>query len=127
MGKYLLAHDIGTSGDKASLFTVEGELVKSTVASYDVNYQAGGVAEQNPADWWQAVCDATRKVIEGIHAEDILAVSFSGQMQCCLTVDKNGNVLRPAMIWADNRAQKQADELKKISGILMHILFSDIA
>ena len=38
MGKYLLAHDIGTSGDKASLFTVEGELVKSTVASYDVNY-----------------------------------------------------------------------------------------
>lgn len=116
MGKYLLAHDIGTSGDKASLFTVEGELVKSTVASYDVNYQAGGVAEQNPADWWQAVCDATRKVIEGIHAEDILAVSFSGQMQCCLTVDKNGNVLRPAMIWADNRAQKQADELKKNLG-----------
>ena len=116
MGKYLLAHDIGTSGDKASLFTVEGELVKSTVASYDVNYQAGGVAEQNPADWWQAVCDAPRKVIEGIHAEDILAFSFSGQMQCCLTVDKNGNVLRPAMIWADNRAQKQADELKKNLG-----------
>lgn len=116
MGKYLLAHDIGTSGDKASLFTVDGELVKSTVASYDADYQAGGVAEQNPADWWQAVCDATRKVVEGISSEDVLAVSFSGQMQCCLVVDKNGEVLRPAMIWADNRAQKQADELKKNLG-----------
>lgn len=116
MGKYLLAHDIGTSGDKASLFTVEGELVRSTVASYDVNYQAGGVAEQNPSDWWQAVCESTRKIAEGINKEDILAISFSGQMQCCLVVDANGRVLRPAMIWADNRAQKQADELKENLG-----------
>lgn len=114
MGKYLLAHDIGTSGNKASLFTVEGELVKSTVASYQVNYQEGGRAEQDPEAWWKAVCASTREITEGIAPEDILALSFSAQMQCCLVVDRYGKVLRPAMIWADQRAQKQADQLRSV-------------
>lgn len=112
MGKYLLAHDIGTSGDKASLFTVEGELVRSAVSSYQVNYMDGGRAEQNPLDWWKAVCDSTKEITEGICPGDILAVSFSAQMQCCLVVDKDGNVLRPAMIWADMRAEEQAQQLR---------------
>lgn len=116
MGKYLLAHDIGTSGNKASLFTAEGELVKSTVASYQVNYQEGGRAEQDPEDWWKAVCASTRKVTEGILAEEILAVSFSAQMQCCLVVDREGRVLRPAIIWADQRAQEQTEQLREKLG-----------
>ena len=64
--KYLLAHDIGTSGNKATLFTVEGELVKSAVVSYQVDYQAGGRAEQNPLDWWNAVCESTREITKEI-------------------------------------------------------------
>lgn len=111
MAKYLLAHDIGTSGDKASLFTVDGELVRSTVASYQVTYSDGGRAEQDPQTWWEAVCQSTREIAAGIPGEDILAVSFSAQMQCCLVVDKEGQPLRPAMIWADMRAQKQANQL----------------
>ena len=112
MGKYLLAHDIGTSGNKASLFTVEGELVKSTVVSYEVTYGEGGKAEQNPEDWWKAVCESTKLITDGIDVNDVLALSFSAQMQCCLVVDEMGNVLRPAMIWADQRAQVQAERLK---------------
>lgn len=111
MGKYLLAHDIGTSGNKATLFAVEGKLIKSTHAGYDVSYGEGGIAEQNPQDWWDAVCTCTKEIMEGIAPEDILAVSFSAQMQCCLVVDREGQVLRPAMIWADTRAKKQAKEL----------------
>lgn len=118
MGKYLLAHDIGTSGNKATLFAVEGKLIKSTHAAYEVDYGEGGKAEQNPEDWWKAVCACTREIMEGIAPEDILAVSFSAQMQCCLVVDKDGKVLRPAMIWADTRAKKQAQELEeKLNGI----------
>ena len=64
MGKYLLAHDIGTSGNKASLFTVEGKLVKSTVVSYEVTYGEGGKAEQNPEDWWKAVCESTKLITD---------------------------------------------------------------
>mgnify|MGYP003292244204 FL=1 len=118
MGKYLLAHDIGTSGNKATLFAVEGKLIKSTHAAYDVSYGEGGIAEQNPEDWWKAVCACTKEIMEGIEAEDILAVSFSAQMQCCLVVDKEGVPLRPAMIWADTRAKKQAEELaEKLSAM----------
>ena len=118
MGKYLLAHDIGTSGNKATLFAVEGKLIKSTHAAYEVNYGEGGIAEQNPEDWWDAVCSCTKEIMEGVAPEDILAVSFSAQMQCCLVVDKEGKVLRPAMIWADTRAKKQAKELEeKLAGL----------
>lgn len=81
MGKYLLAHDIGTSGNKATLFAVEGKLIKSAHAAYEVYYGEGGKAEQNPEDWWNAVCICTREIMEGIAPEDILAVSFSAQMQ----------------------------------------------
>lgn len=112
MGKYLLAHDVGTSGDKASLFSVEGKLIRSTTVSYPVNYLPGGGAEQNPQDWWKAVCTATREIIGEIDPRDILAVSFSGQMQCCLPVNREGRVLRPAMIWADQRAEEQAQQLR---------------
>lgn len=114
MGKYLLAHDIGTSGNKASLFSAEGELIKSTVVGYSVNYQDGGRAEQNPQDWWEAVCSSTREIVAGIDPGEVAAVSFSAQMQCCLVVDRQGNVLRPAIIWADQRAQKQAMQLCQV-------------
>ena len=118
MGKYLLAHDIGTSGNKATLFAVEGKLIKSTTAGYDVQYGEGGIAEQDPKDWWDAVCTCTKEIMEGIAPEDILAISFSAQMQCCLVVDKEGTPLRPAMIWADTRAKEQAKLLEeRLKGI----------
>lgn len=113
MENYLLAHDIGTSGDKVSLFSVEGKLIKSVTSRYSVNYGNGGKAEQDPEDWWKAVCASTREIIKGIDPEKILAASFSAQMQCCLVVDRQGKPLRPAMIWADQRALKQTEQLQK--------------
>ncbi len=112
MTKYLLAHDIGTSGDKASLFSVEGKLICSKTVGYSVNYQSGSRAEQNPEDWWNAICESTKEITKNIDVNDILAVSFSAQMQCCLVVDKDGEVLRPAIIWADQRAEAQAQQLR---------------
>lgn len=116
MGKYLLAHDIGTSGNKASLFSIDGKLIKSTVSDYSVNYGYGGCAEQNPQDWWNAVCRSTQEVVADIDPKDVAAVSFSAQMQCCLVVDKEGTVLRPAIIWADHRAEPQAKRLLEALG-----------
>lgn len=54
MKEYLLAHDLGTSGDKATLFTTEGELVDSKIESYPVHYYNGNWAEQDAEDWWNA-------------------------------------------------------------------------
>ncbi|QOX65258.1 xylulokinase [Anoxybacterium hadale] len=114
MPTYILAHDLGTSGNKATLFSSEGQLIGSEVYSYDTHYFNDTWVEQNAEDWWSAVCHTSRKLIEstGINAKDIGAISFSGQMMGCLCVDKQGNPLRPSMIWADQRAQKQAAQIE---------------
>lgn len=115
MADYLLAHDIGTSGNKASLFTITGSLAESITVPYNTSYSCHVRAEQNADDWWNAVCLATRRLIEkvAITPDDICAVSFSGQMMGCLCVDKNGTPLRPAIIWADQRAQVMAEKIEK--------------
>lgn len=112
MAKYLIAHDLGTSGNKASLFSTDGVLVNSHTEAYDVHFYNNNWAEQNPEDWWNAVKVATHKVMEGIAPADVLAMSFSAQMQACVVVDAEGTPLRQAMIWADMRAQEQADRLE---------------
>lgn len=112
----MIAHDLGTSSDKASLFSTEGRLIGSYTVPYDVHFFGKNCAEQDPEDWWRAVCTATNKIIEQIDPEDVLAVSFSSQMQACIVVDREGNALRPAMIWADLRAEEQAGQLEERVG-----------
>ena len=111
MEKYLIAHDLGTSSNKASLFSTAGELVKSYTVPYEVHFFQKNCAQQNPTDWWEAVCTATRKIIEDIPPENVLGISFSSQMQACIAVNENGEALRPAMIWADQRAEEQMEQL----------------
>jgi len=115
MNKYILAHDLGTSGNKASLFSVSGEMIGSSISAYSTRYFNEKWAEQDPEDWWEAVCTSTKKLIKqlDIAPEDIQVVSFSGQMMGCLCVDKNGVPLKDSIIWADQRAQKQVEDLEK--------------
>ncbi len=117
MSKYLIAHDLGTSGNKASLFSTEGQLVKSYTVSYPVHFFDSNHAEQDPMDWWNAVCEATKMIISGIDPSDVLAISFSGQMSSCIIVDDACTPLRPALIWADQRAEEQALQLEKKVGV----------
>ncbi|HAX52222.1 MAG TPA: xylulokinase, partial [Lachnospiraceae bacterium] len=116
MAEYIIAHDLGTSGDKATLFTVDGRVVKSCTFSYDVRFFGKNCAEQNPLDWWSAVCKATKDILEGIDKSNVIALSFSAQMQGCLLVDREGNPLRPSIIWADQRALKEAERLEREIG-----------
>jgi xylulokinase len=117
MSIYLLAHDLGTSANKATLFDTEGNLIKSRQKSYPAVYSNETWAEQNPEDWWQAVCLSTKEILQGINASDIAAVSFSGQMMGVVPVDHQQNPLRTSIIWADMRATVQADELAKKIGM----------
>lgn len=66
MDKYLIAHDLGTSGDKASLFSIEGKLVKSYTASYKTHYFHNNHAEQETEDWWEAICRSTKEIVKDI-------------------------------------------------------------
>ncbi len=113
MTKYIIAHDLGTSGNKATLFTTDGKLVKSSVFQYGTKLFNSNWAEQNPNDWWKAFCSTNKELLEGIDKTMVSAVSFSGQMMGCLCVDKNGNPLRNSIIWMDMRAQAEQLEIEE--------------
>jgi len=107
MEKYILAHDLGTSGNKATLFSLDGKLIKSTVYSYHLITGENNIAEQRADDWWKAVCQTTKELLEGVKNTDVVAVSFSGQMMGCLCVNDKGEPLYNALIWADMRSTGQ--------------------
>lgn len=107
---FILAHDLGTTGNKATLFDLDGAIVASTLAGYPTAYPHPNWAEQDPADWQRVVFASTRRLLAeaGISPAQIAVVSFSGHMQGALVVDARGIPLRPAIIWADQRATTQA-------------------
>lgn len=119
MGQYILAHDLGTSGNKATLYRSDGTLAASVVVSYETSYPHPGWVEQNPEDWWHAVCTSTRKLLEKsqVRPKEVACVSFSAQMMGCLLVDKEGTPLRPMITWADIRAAKQEKEIIEALGM----------
>ncbi len=109
-GAYILAHDLGTSGNKATLFDAAGRLVDSAFAPYTTQIPSPNWAEQEPQAWWEAVCTTSQKLLDssGVPATEIAAVGFSGMMMGCLPVDAQGTPLRSCIIWADQRAQAEA-------------------
>lgn len=119
MSKYILAHDLGTSGNKATLYTLEGQLSASSVYDYPTFYPDDGWVEQDPEDWWKAVCVSTKELLEstGVTNSEIACITFSGQMMGCLPVDRGGHPLRRSIIWADLRAVKQAELMEKKLGM----------
>ena len=113
MEQYIIAHDLGTSGNKATLYSLDGRLVKSTVYSYELIVEKATYAEQRADDWWKAVCETTKLLLQDIPAGQIAAVSFSGQMMGCLCVDKEGLPLHNALIWADMRSTPQEMQIRE--------------
>lgn len=116
MERLILAHDLGTSANKATLFSEGGTLIASQTHPYESVFLPGGVAEQNPGDWWTAVVASTRKLLENHDASRVGAVAFSGMMMGCLCVDRDGRPLRPHMLYCDQRATAQADRLRARAG-----------
>ena len=104
--KYILAHDMGTSSNKAMLVTVFGDIIDSTKKEYPLYVPQPGFAEQEPYDWWDAVCETSKNLIQktGVKPEDIIGVTFSSQMQGLVLVSKEGKPLRRAISWVDSRA-----------------------
>ena len=110
---YIIAHDNGTSGTKTVLARISDkiEIISSHLTEYKVFYPEGipHACEQDPKDWWRAVCEGTKSVMEesGLSPDQINGISFSTQTQCSLFVDENGEPLDRAYIWIDGRAEKE--------------------
>ncbi|WP_336644441.1 xylulokinase [Microbacterium sp. USHLN186] len=114
----IIAHDLGTTGNKASLHHDDGRLVASVTVPYPARFAAGGIAEQNPEDWWNAVVDATRDLLArtGTPPAQVAGLVVSGQMMGAVLLDADGQPARPAIIWADTRAGAQQRELESALG-----------
>jgi xylulokinase len=127
MKSFILAHDLGTTGNKASLYDAEGKLLGSSLSEYGVAFDQPLWAEQNPNDWWQAICHSTKELLHQtrIDKHEIACISFSGQMMGCVPLGKDAKPLRNAIIWADQRStaqeqwlsnQIQAERVYRITG-----------
>ena len=114
----LIAHDLGTTGNKASLHDDTGRLLASVTVSYPAHFAAGGIAEQYPGHWWDAVVSATRSLVERaeVQPSEVTGLVVSGQMMGAVLLDGDGRPVRPAIIWADTRAAAQERELSDALG-----------
>lgn len=116
--KYLLGIDIGTSGTKTVLFDRGGNPISSSTAEYPLYQPEIGWAEQDPQDWWKAVCITINQVIKdsNINPEYISGIGLSGQMHGLVMLDGEGNVLRKSIIWCDQRTAKECVEITEKVG-----------
>jgi xylulokinase len=104
--KCIISHDMGTSADKAILITVYGDIIDEVKKEYPIYHPHPGYAEQDPNDWWEAVCETTRSVLKKtrVKTKDVVGITFSSQTQGLVPVTKDGYPLRRAMCWLDGRS-----------------------
>jgi len=114
MKDYILGIDIGTSSCKTIVIDTDGKVVDSARYEYEISCPQYGWAEQNPEDWYQAFRQGLTEIF-GKHpgiAKNISAIGVTGQMIGLTLLDKEGQVIRPAIIWMDQRCLPQVDYLK---------------
>src|SRR5665213_578574 len=107
-----LGLDIGTGGSRALLVNHDGEVIASHTAAHEDMVMLQPLwAEQSPENWWEASLLAIRGVVAaaGISGSDIKGVGLSGQMHGLVILDADHNVIRPSLIWCDQRSQAQVD------------------
>src|SRR5437762_4339133 len=112
-----LGIDVGTGGTRAVVIDPDGNVVASATAEHVPFISARtGWAEQDPEDWWQATITVVRKVLSKSSGDEIKAVGFSGQMHGLVLLDQSDEVLRPAIIWCDQRTDSQCKSLTEMIG-----------
>ncbi|HEV2117919.1 MAG TPA: xylulokinase [Terriglobales bacterium] len=113
-----LGIDVGTGGTRAVVVSERGQVLAAAGAEHaHFTSRQTGWAEQDPRDWWRVAQEAVRAVLtRGVAAESIAAVGFSGQMHGAVLLDESGEVLRPAIIWCDQRTAPQCWEITEKIG-----------
>ncbi|UGB29316.1 xylulokinase [Metabacillus sp. B2-18] len=114
MKSYILAHDLGTTNHKCTVFQDDGTIIATSTRLTVTKYGEGGVAEQDPNGWWDNVIETTKEVLQNVAPTNIAVVSFSAHMNGCLPVNKDGEVLYNSIIHADSRSKSVEPDVFQI-------------
>ncbi|MBL9149598.1 MAG: xylulokinase [Phycisphaerae bacterium] len=112
----LLGIDLGTSGTKAALVDDRGAVVASATAEHDVSSPHPGWSEQDPEWWWRSTVAAVRAATSSVQG-DVVGIGLSGQMHGLVMVARDGRVLRPCILWNDQRSAPQCAKVERELGI----------
>ena len=113
MGSMIIAYDLGTGGNKASLYDLQGNCLAENFVAYQTIYPRAGWHEQRPEDWWSAVVESTRALLQAarVSHEDIEALGISGHSLGVVPLDSKGALLRESTpIWSDARPVAQSKQ-----------------
>ena len=113
---YYIGVDLGTSAVKLLLMEGNGRIANVVSKEYPLYFPHPGWSEQKPEDWWEAVKTGLKELTEGFDKSQVAGISFGGQMHGLVILDKDDNVIRPAILWNDGRTQEATDYLNNEIG-----------
>lgn len=108
--------DLGTSSVKLLLVDGDGKILNSVTNEYPLIFPNPGWSEQKPEEWWSAVQSGVSKLLKGYDASEVAGIGCGGQMHGLVILDKDDNVIRPAILWNDGRTFKEVDYLNNVIG-----------
>ena len=113
-----LGIDIGTSGTKTLAMREDGTILASSTENYPLYSPKPGWSEQEPEDWWKATVKGIQAVLAkaSIKPEEIKGIGLSGQMHGSVFLNKDQEVIRPALLWNDQRTAKECAEIEELAG-----------
>ena len=114
--KYIIGIDIGTSGLKLLVINEDAEIVTKILKDYPISNPQPKWSEQNPVDWWNAAKEGLSELFKTLPLQSVCAIGLSGQMHGMVALDNNYNVIRPAILWNDQRTKKQCDDILRNAG-----------
>ena len=113
---FYIGVDLGTSAVKLLLMEGNGKIANIVSKEYPLYFPHPGWSEQKPEDWWEAVKEGLKELTEGFDKSKVAGISFGGQMHGLVILDKDDNVIRPAILWNDGRTQEETDYLNNEIG-----------
>lgn len=113
---YYIGVDLGTSAVKLLLMEADGTIKNIVSKEYPLSFPNPGWSEQSPEDWWNAVTTGIKELTDGFDAAQVAGISFGGQMHGLVILDKDDNVIRPAILWNDGRTTKETNYLNDVIG-----------
>lgn len=108
--------DLGTSAVKLLLMNGEGKIQKIVSKEYPLYFPNPGWSEQKPEDWWEGTMEGLKELLSECDKSQVAGISFGGQMHGLVILDKDDNVIRPALLWNDGRTYEECDYLNNVIG-----------